>query len=225
MKKGKLIVIEGASDGIGKSTQFELLKKRLEQDGKTIINHHFPTYNEYQGKMVEEYLKGNYGNVKELSPYFVNSLYAVDRAVTCNLKLKEGYENGKFILLDRYTSSSLIYQSALIEDIEEKKKFLDYVIDFEYNKLDIIKPDNTIFLYAPLEIINEMRRKRKEEEGEKFEGDIHENDLKFMKKVYDSALFVADYLNWTKINCSKDNKIKSIEEIHEEIYKVIKETI
>lgn len=221
MKKGKLIVIEGASDGIGKSTQFELLKKRLEKDGEKVINHHFPTYNEYQGKMVEEYLKGNYGKVEDLSPYFINSLYAVDRAVTCNLKLKKGYEQGDFILLDRYTSSSLIYQSALIENEEEKKKFLDYVIDFEYNKLGIIKPDNTIFLYAPLEIINEMRRKRKEEEGEKFEGDIHENDLKFMKKVYDSAMFVADYLNWTKVNCSKDNKMKSIEEIHEEIYKLI----
>ena len=29
MKKGRLIVVEGACDGIGKSTQFELLKKRL----------------------------------------------------------------------------------------------------------------------------------------------------------------------------------------------------
>ena len=222
MKKGKLIVIEGASDGIGKTTQFELLKERLLKDGEVIVNHHFPSYNQYQGKMVEEYLKGNYGDLKDLSPYFVNCLYAVDRAVTCNLKLNEGYQNGEFILLDRYTSSSLIYQSALIEDIEEKKKFLDYIIDFEYNKLGVIKPDKTIFLYAPLEIINEMRRKRKEELGEAIEGDIHENDLEFMKKVYDSAMFVADYLKWDKINCSDGEKMKSIEEIHEDIYKTIK---
>ena len=32
MTKGQLIVIEGACDGIGKSTQFELLKKRLTKD-------------------------------------------------------------------------------------------------------------------------------------------------------------------------------------------------
>ena len=42
---GKLIVIEGACDGIGKSTQFELLKERLTKEGKEIYNHHFPTYN------------------------------------------------------------------------------------------------------------------------------------------------------------------------------------
>ena len=222
MKKGKLIVIEGASDGIGKSTQFDLLKKRLEEDGEIIINHHFPTYNEYQGKPVEEYLKGNFGEPKDLSPYFVNSLYAVDRAVTYNLKLKKGLEDGNIILLDRYTTSSLIYQSALIEDIEEKKKFLDYVIDFEYNKLGIKEPDITIFLYAPLEIINEMRRKRKEESGEVFEGDIHENNLDFMKKVYDNAMFVADYLNWSHVDCSDGKGMKSIEEIHEEIYKLVR---
>ena len=222
MEKGKLIVIEGASDGIGKSTQFDLLKKRLEEDGETIVNHHFPTYNEYQGKPVEEYLKGNFGNPNALSPYFVNSLYAVDRAITYNLKLKKGLEDGNIILLDRYTTSSLIYQSALIEDIEEKKKFLDYVIDFEYNKLGIKEPNLTIFLYAPLEVINEMRRKRKEESGEVFEGDIHENNLDFMKKVYDNAIFVADYLNWSHVDCSDGKGMKSIEEIHEEIYKLVR---
>ena len=222
MEKGKLIVIEGASDGIGKSTQFDLLKERLINDGETIINHHFPTYNEYQGKPVEEYLKGKFGDPKDLSPYFINSLYAVDRAVTYNLKLKKGLEEGNIILLDRYTTSSLIYQSALIEDIEEKKKFLDYVIDFEYNKIGIKEPDLTIFLYAPLEVINEMRRKRKEESGEVFEGDIHENNLDFMKKVYDNAMFVADYLNWSKIDCSNNQGMKGIEEIHEEIYKLVR---
>ena len=132
------------------------------------------------------------------------------------------YEDGNILLMDRYTTSSLIYQSALIEDIEEKKKFLDYVIDFEYNKIGIKEPDLTIFLYAPLEVINEMRRKRKEESGEVFEGDIHENNLDFMKKVYDNAMFVADYLNWSKIDCSNNQGMKGIEEIHEEIYKLVR---
>ena len=42
-----------------------------------------------------------------------------------------------------------------------------------------------------------------------------------MKKVYDNALFVAKYLNWTIIDCSDGNKMKSIEQIHEEIKKVL----
>lgn len=61
MEKGKLIVFEGASDGIGKSTQIELLRKRLEDEGYIIVNHHFPTYDTYHGRPVEEYLSGNLG--------------------------------------------------------------------------------------------------------------------------------------------------------------------
>lgn len=134
MEKGKLIVVEGACDGIGKTTQYEMLCKHFQNDGKQIANHHFPSYGTYQGAPVEKYLKGEYGQPSELSPYFINSLYANDRGITWYTNLKQLYEQGKVILLDRYTTSSLIYQSALIEDIEEKKKFIDYVIDWIYVK-------------------------------------------------------------------------------------------
>ena len=74
MEKGKLIVLEGACDGMGKSTQLGLLKEHLKKDGKKIISHHFPTYGTYQGKPVEMYLKGEFGHPKDESPYFINSL-------------------------------------------------------------------------------------------------------------------------------------------------------
>ena len=51
--KGKLIVIEGACDGIGKSTQYNLIKKKLENDGYDVVSHHFPTYDSVQGACVE----------------------------------------------------------------------------------------------------------------------------------------------------------------------------
>ena len=61
MAKGKLIVVEGACDGIGKTTQYEMLFKHLESDGNVVSKHHFPSYNTYQGAPVERYLKGEYG--------------------------------------------------------------------------------------------------------------------------------------------------------------------
>lgn len=219
MEKGKVIVIEGACDGIGKTTQFELLKKHLIDDGKTITSHHFPSYNEYQGVAVENYLKGEFGSPSELSPYFINSLYAVDRAITWKTDLEKMYRKGNTILLDRYTTSSLIYQSALIEDLEEKKKFIDYIIDFEYNKLGIKKPDNVIFLYTSFELATKMRNDRKNNEG--VDNDIHESNLSFMKKVYENAMFLADYLSWNKIRCDQDDKMRTIEDIHSEIYSSI----
>ena len=57
--------------------------------------------------------------------------------VTWKDKLKDAYEKGNIILLDRYTTSSLIYQSSLMDDYYEKKDFIDYVMDYEYNKLGI----------------------------------------------------------------------------------------
>ena len=64
---GKLVVIEGACDGIGKSTQFNYLKEHLIKDGYVVDSHHFPSYNTYQGVPVEKYLSGEYGCVSELS--------------------------------------------------------------------------------------------------------------------------------------------------------------
>lgn len=221
MKIGKLIVIEGASDGIGKTTQIEKLKAHLEADGAKISSHHFPTYYSYQGKGVEKYLAGEYGTPEELSPFFINNLYAYDRAITWRIKLKDLYRKGRTILLDRYTTSSLIYQSALIEGKENKKNFLDFVIDFEYNKLGIQQPDVVIFLYAPFELVTKMRKARVENDG--VANDIHERDLDYLKKVYDNAIFVAKYLGWAMINCAtKDGKkMRSIDSIHKEIYEKV----
>ena len=220
MGKGKLIVVEGACDGIGKTTQFELLKKHLIEDGKEIYSHHFPTYNSTQGRPVEEYLNGNYGKPSDLSPYFINTLYAEDRAITWYNELKEKFDSGKILVLDRYTTSSLIYQAALINDIDERKRFIDYVCDFEYNKLGIKTPDNVLFLHAPFDLVTEIRNARKSNEG--LTNDIHERDLDFMRKVYDNAMFVADYLSWDMVQCDEDNKMKSIDDIHNKVYKIVK---
>ena len=220
MEKGKLIVFEGASDGIGKSTQIKLLRERLEKDGYVIVNHHFPTYGTYHGAPVEEYLAGNLGKIEDLSPYFINSLYAVDRACAWNSKLKFLYEEGKVLLFDRYTTSSLMYQSAKIKDIEEKKKFLDYVSDFEYNKLGIKEPDIVIFLTAPFDMITQMRQGRINNEG--IQNDLHERDTGYLREVYDNAIFVAKHLSWNIINCNYGDRLRDREDIHEEIYRLVK---
>lgn len=223
MSKGKIIVLEGSGDGIGKTTQYEKLKSHLISDGYNIYTHHFPSYHTYQGKPVEKYLEGIYGNPNELSPYFINSLYAIDRAITWKEEMQSKYEKGDIILLDRYNTSSIIYQASIIENVEERKKFIDYICDFEYNKLEIGIPDKVIFLYAPFELTTKIRNERKENDG--IVNDIHESNLDYMKKVYDNAMFVADYLNWDMVKCYEEDKMKSIEEIHKDVYKKVKKMI
>ena len=161
MNKGKLIVVEGACDGIGKSTQYELLYKSLLEDNYEVCRHHFPSYGTVEAAPVEKFLRGELGSPKDISPYLVNSLYAVDRAITWKTSLKPEYEQGKIILLDRYTTSSLICQSSVIKDIKERDAFIDYVFDYEYHKLDIPEPDLVIFLHAPFEVAQSLKKKRK----------------------------------------------------------------
>lgn len=220
MERGKLIIIEGACDGIGKTTQYDMLCKRIQSEGIQIGKHHFSSYGTPQGVPVERYLKGEYGEPSQLSPHFINSLYAIDRGITWQTDLKQQYEQGKTIILDRYTTSSLIYQSALIKDIDEKKKFIDYVIDFEYHKIGIKEPDNVIFLHAPFDLVSEMRKARKQNEG--VTNDIHERNQNYMRKVYENSIFIADYLSWDKVQCNDGNKMRTIEDIHEEVYSLVK---
>jgi len=221
---GKLIVIEGSCDSVGKNTQYKLLKDRLINDkNKVITTHHFPSYGTYQGRPVEEYLKGNYGKISELSPYFINSLYAQDRAITWVTGLKEEYEKDSVILLDRYTTSTLIYQSSVIEDIEQKEEFINYIYDYEYNKLGIPEPDLVIFLHVPFEMARELKLKRKDNKGIK--NDIHEQDLKFMKNVSETSASIAKKFNWSFIDCVKDNQMRTPSEIHEEIYELVQKII
>jgi len=65
-----------------------------------------------------------------------------------------------------------------------------------------------------------MREERKQNDG--VANDIHERDLSFMKKVYTSAMFVAEYLNWDMVKCDDKDKMKSIDEIHEKVYSLVK---
>jgi len=220
---GKIIVIEGSVDGVGKTKQTELLYKRLTDEGYNISTHHFPTYGTYHGVCVEKYLNGDLGDKEKLSPYFINSLFAIDRAIVWQTKLKKLYEEGNILLLDRYTTSSLIFQSAYIEDSKEKTEFIKYIEDFEYNKLGTRRPDSVIFLTAPFELVTDLRKKRKINDG--ILNDIHEVDEEFQRKVYESANFIADYLSWDKIDCSNGNQFRTIEDIHEEVYKLVKTKI
>lgn len=219
MEKGKLIVMEGACDGIGKTTQYELLKERLIKEGYDVVTHHFPSYNKDSGKLAVAYLNGEYGNPRDLSPYFVASLYTIDIAAVYLSELKPAIEEGKMVLLDRYSTSTLMYQASIIKDLKERKKFLEYEKDYIYEKMGIGVPDEVIFLNAPFEEAVKFRKERTNYEGNS--NDIHETDDEYLKGVYDNAQYVAKNLKMTYIECYKDNNMRTKEDIHEEIYQKV----
>ena len=90
----------------------------------------------------------------------------------------------------------------------------------EYRKIGIKEPDNVIFLHAPFDLVTKLRNDRKQNKG--IANNIHERDIKFMKKVYESAMFIADYLSWDKVQCNDGDKMRDINDINDEIYNLLK---
>jgi len=204
MKKGKLIVIEGI-DGSGKSTQANLLIKVLKNKKIKYKYIDFPRYNEFFGKLVKLYLNGEF---KELgnNPYFASIFYAFDRMDIAK-KINKWIEQGYFIVSNRYSESNLIHQSVKIKNKKKKQKFIDWISDFEFNKLGVVSADKIIYLCVSPEIAVNLISKR----GNKL--DIHENK-KHLKEAYKNAKWLAKKYNWILINCVKNNNIMKIQEIH-----------
>ena len=208
-----VIDIEG-TDGCGKKSQTDLLFNYLVEKGFKVKKISFPNYESDSSALVKMYLKGEFGaNAQDVNAYQASALFAVDRYATMSKINVDDYD---FVLFDRYVPSNMIHQSIKIEDENEMEKFLDWIADFEYNKLKLIKPDKILFLNVPIEISMKLARAREGlKNGE--EKDIHEQDDQHLTKAYKRAKYVAKKFDWTIIDCEKDNDIKSIDEIHKDI--------
>lgn len=208
-----IIDIEG-TDGSGKKTQTDLLCNYLQQAGYIVKKISFPNYQSESSALVKMYLDGEFGeNANDVNAYQASALYAVDRFATMSKINVNDYD---FIIFDRYVPSNMIHQSTKIKDKKELDQFLNWVGDFEYEKLNLPKPDKILFLDVPIETSIKLARARTELKNGK-KKDIHENDSEHLIRAYYNAKYVAEKFDWTIIDCAKGNKIKSIDEIHEQI--------
>ena len=214
---GKLIVIEGL-DGSGKATQASLLYDNLKCK-YDILKITFPDYKELSSSLVKMYLNSEFSdNPDDINAYAAASFFAVDRYASYMKYWKNDYLGGKIIISDRYSTSNMIYHMNKLP-FEEWDKYLEWVEDYEYLKLSIPKPDIVIYLDVPIEISQQFMSKRYG--GNESKKDIHEKNIEFLKKCRKSALYSAEKNNWKVINCAQNGKIKSIEEIHNEIIKTL----
>lgn len=219
---GKLIVIEGL-DGSGKATQTKALYERLLKNGADAVKLSFPDYNNPSSSLVKMYLDGTLGsNASDVNAYAASSFYAVDRVASYLQFWKNDYDSGKTILADRYTTSNIIYQMSKIEK-EQWSDYINWVEDYEYNKLCIPKPDLVIYLDVAPEISQRLMSKRYN--GDESKKDIHEKNVQFLLDCRKSAMFAAKELDWQVISCTKDDKMRSIEDISNDIDTIVKRII
>ena len=105
MQRGLFITFEGA-DGCGKTTQIELLDKYLRAAGRDTLLTREPGSRGLGEKLREILL--NYDG--EVSPTAESFLFLADRAQHVDCIIKPALKEGKIVLCDRHTDSTVAYQ-------------------------------------------------------------------------------------------------------------------
>ena len=216
--KKRLIVLEGL-DGSGKTTQFKLLTEYFQSKGVKIKPISFPDYDQPSSALVKMYLNGDFGNeAQSVNAYAASSFYAVDRYASYKRFWEKDYNDGVFILAARYTTSNCIYQMVKL-DRSCWDSYLDWLCEYEYNKLELPKPDMVIFLDMDIEISQRLMTERYS--GDEHKKDIHEANVSFLKKCREAALYSADRLGWKIVKCCDENKPLAVNEITEKILELL----
>lgn len=217
-----LYIIEGI-DGSGKSTQIAMLKQRLEDDGIKVLALKFPVYEDLSSGPVRMYLSGELGSdPNQINAYAASSFYAIDRYASYKKTWEKDYLAGTTIISDRYTISNIIHQSSKVED-NKRDDFVNWLYDYEHNKLGIPVPDRVFYLDVPPSITMKNVEDRYEKNGGK--KDIHENNNEYLEKCYKTGCFYCEKLNMFRVECVKRGKQKSAKEINDIIYNEIKKCI
>lgn len=219
---GKLIVLDGI-DGSGKSTQFALLTERLESEGAAFKKAVFPRYGEPSAAMLKSYLDGELGtDPGAVNSYAASCFFSIDRYASFKTDWGEYYRNGGLILCDRYTTSNAIHQGAKLSG-SALTDYLDWLYDFEFRLLELPKPDVVLYMDIDLETCLEQIRHRQERTNTA--GDIHETDAGYLAASLEAGSIAADRLDWTRIKCLENGKMRSAEDIHEDIYRIVREVL
>lgn len=217
---GYIIVIEG-TDGSGKKTQTDRLYNRLLAENYNVRKQSFPNYDSPSASPVKMYLNGDFGESDmSLDAYQASILFAVDRLCTFKKDLEDFYNNDGIIIFDRYIESNMLHQAGKIREKENVEKYLDWLTALEYDTLHLPKADKVLFLDVPVAISKRLAESRGAYKSDT-KKDIHESNSEHLLHAYDSAKYVSKKYNWQVVNCTENDEMKSIEDIHEDIYNIV----
>jgi len=211
-----LIAIEGV-DKSGKETQTMLLLERLLKEGRSAIKIEFPNYTSEASGAVRMYLNGEMGaSPDDVNPYAASVFFAVDRYASYKSSWGKFLDDGGIVIADRYTMSNMIHQGAKIIGSQERRLYIDWLLDLEFNKIGLPAPDIVIFLDLSMEL--RMNLIQKNNSGG---ADIHERDQEYLRRSHECAREVAGMLGWKHIDAERGGTLRPVMDIHEDIYKAV----
>lgn len=221
MSRGKLIVIEG-TDCSGKETQAKLLLNRLKDDGVKIEERAFPMYDTPTGKIIGGALLGKthigksvFPNASKVDPKVAALYYAADRLYNIG-EINKMLDDGVNVILDRYVESNMGHQAGKLSSKKEKLDMMNWLESLEYDLLELPRPDLVLFLYMPYQYTVELRNKRGEAPDEV------EKDIEYLHNAEETYSMMAEKYNYDIVHCVKDERIRTIEEISDDVYNLVK---
>ncbi len=216
---GKLIVLEG-TDGSGKATQARMMGQRLQREGIAFREIDFPRYGNPFAEPANLYLHGALGSEPgDVNAYASSVLFAVDRFASYKEDWGTFYEQGGVVIANRYTPSNAVHQASKLP-AGERREYLDWLFDLEYRRLGLPAPDLVVYLDLPTELSEQMLRRRESATGT--QADIHEQDEEYLRSCRMNARDIAHDLGWTVIHCDREGAVRTVEDIHEEIWQQVR---
>lgn len=220
-QKGNFLVIEG-SDGAGKATQTALLVERLRSEGRRVETIDFPRYSSnHMGKLLRECLDGKRGDFLNLDPHITSLIYAADRFESSK-QIRQWLEDGADVVADRYVSANMLHQGSKIDDEIERTSFLDWLDRTEHEIFEIPRPDIILYLDVPYQV----RKRMMEEDTTRAALDTVEVDETYQTAHEKSAEHLNRRLDsWHQVLCAHEAGLRSREDIHEDVYLVMREQL
>jgi dTMP kinase len=192
---GKFVAIYGIN-GIGKTTQVEMLVEYLKKKGKNAVRLKYPVYDlEPEGPFIYKYLREpKFRAENELSTHKLQKKYAENR-MRYEPMLRERLKRGEWIIAEDYTGTGISWgltwggDLAYLEDINE----------------DLLKPDLEILMHGNRFISAIEKDHRNEMDGER---------IMICKNFHN---LLASRYGWERINPKQ-----KMEKVHEDILKIVK---
>jgi dTMP kinase len=177
--RGRFITFEGG-EGVGKSTQVERLKRRLEAEGIEVVATREPGGSPKAERIREMLLRGD---AKRFGALGEAILFSAARADHLEQRIRPALEGGAFVLCDRFADSTRAYQGALGALDAAVLAALERVIVAE------TRPDLTLVLDAPAALgLARASARRGEGGADRFEGE----DRGFHERLRQAFLDIAE---------------------------------
>lgn len=195
---GKLIAVEGI-DGSGKRTQVDLLEKALVSSGHVVYSTGFPQYDSWFGKMVGQFLNGDFGSLETVDPHFSALLYAGDRLEAKSL-METALNQGAIVLADRYIASNLAHQTARVP-AENRPAFISWIEHLEYGIYNLPRESLVLYLQVPPRQAQELVARKSARSYTAVKQDIQEASLRHLEEAAAMYDHLARRPNWATIPC------------------------